>query len=128
MTNELLKLGFRKMVDIRCIDKLSRDVYLSAECGLQDSGIVVNIFFDNPAKRKISVVVRSMYLRKDCVTVPLEHAGIAVTSLSTKDALEKAFGLLKEDLERAEYYVDITKSIHQMWTRKMLDAIKGLDD
>lgn len=128
MMKELLKLGFREMVGIACTDK-ARYVYLSAECGLQDSGIVVDVFPGNPAiGGKVSVVVRGMYLRKDCVTVPFEHAGIVTTSLSAKDALVEAFTRLEEDLDSAEYYVDITKSIHQMWTRKMLNAIKGLDD
>ena len=60
--------------------------------------------------------------------VSFECAGIVDTSLSAKDALEKTFARLEEELESADYYVDISKSIHQIWTRKMLDAIKGLDD
>lgn len=127
MMKELLKLGFREMVGIACVDR-SRYVYLSTQCDLQDSGIVIDVFFDNPADGKVSVVARGTYLRKDCVKVPFEHAGIVVTSVSAKDALEKAFVRLEEDLYSAEYYVDINKSIHQVWTRKMLDAIKGLDD
>lgn len=127
MMKELLKLGFRKMSGI-CIDRLSCNVYLSAECILQDSGIAVDVFSDNPAKGKVSVVVRGTYLRKDCVKVPFEHTGNIATSYNAKSALEEAFACLGKDLGNAEYYVDITKSIHQMWTRKMLDAIKGLDD
>lgn len=127
MMKELLKLGFREMVGISCVDR-SRYVYLSTQCDLQDSGIVIDVFFDNPADGKVSVVVRGTYLRKDCVIVPFEHAGIAAISLSAKDALEKAFIRLEKDLDSAGYYVDISKSIHQIWTRKMLDAIKGLDD
>lgn len=127
MIKELLKLGFREMVGIACTDR-SRHVYLSAECGLQDSGIVVDVFPGNPAEGKVSVVVRGTYYRKDCVIVPFELAGIVVTSVSAKDALEKAFVRLMEDLDSAEYYVDISKTVHQIWTRKMLNAIKGLDD
>lgn len=127
MTKELLKLGFRKMSGI-CIDRLNCNVYLSAECILQDSGIAVDVFSDNPAKGKVSVVVRCTYLRKDCVVVPLEHAGDIATSHDAKTALVEAFTRLSKDLDSAEYYVDISKSVHQIWTRKMLDAIKGLDD
>lgn len=127
MTKELLKLGFREMSGI-CIDRLNCNVYLSAECILQDSGIAVDVFSDNPAKGKVSVVVRGTYLRKDCVKVPLEHAGGIATSHDAKSALVEAFTRLSKDLDSAEYYVDISKTVHQIWTRKMLDAIKGLDD
>lgn len=127
MMEELQKLGFREMVGIARTDR-SRHVYLSAECDLQDSGIVVDVFPCNPAMGKVSVVVRGEYLRKDCVIVPFEHAGIVTTSLSAKDALVEAFTRLSNDLDSAEYYVDISKSVHQIWTRKMLNAIKGLDD
>lgn len=124
---ELLKLGFREMVGIACTDR-SRYVYLSTECILQDSGVVIDVFFDIPADGKVSVVARGTYLRKDCVVVPLEHAGDIATSHDAKTALVEAFTRLSKDLDSAEYYVDISKSVHQIWTRKMLDAIKGLDD
>lgn len=127
MMEELLKLGFREIVGISSPDR-SRYVYLSTQCELQDSAIVVDVFPGNPPKGKASVMVRGTYLRKDRMIVPFEHAGIVDTSLSAKDALGKAFIRLEEDLDSAEYYVDISKSIHQIWTRKMLDAIKGLDD
>lgn len=128
MMEELQKLGFREMVGIARADK-TRYLYLSADCGLQDSGIVVDVFPGNPAMGgKVSVVVRGMYLRKDCVTVPLEHAGGIATSHDAKSALVEAFTRLSKDLDSAEYYVDISKTVHQIWTRKMLDAIKGLDD
>ena len=127
MMEELQKLGFREMVGIARADK-TRYLYLSADCGLQDSGIVVDVFPGNPAMGKVSVVVRGTYLRKDCVIVPFEHAGNIATSHNAKSALVEAFARLEKDLDSAEYYVDISKSIHQIWTRKMLDAIKGLDD
>lgn len=127
MMEELQKLGFREIVGIPRPER-ARYVYLSAQCELQDSAVVVDVFPGNPPKGKTSVMARGTYLRKDRMIVSFEHAGIVDTSLSVKDALQKTFARLEEDLESADYYVDISKSMHQMWTRKMLDAIKGLDD
>ena len=127
MMEELQKLGFREIVGIARPER-SRYVYLSAQCELQDSAVVVDVFPGNPPNGKTSVMARGTYLRKDRMIVSFEHAGIVDTSLSAKDALEKTFARLEEDLGSADYYVDISKSIHQIWTRKMLDAIKGLED
>ena len=127
MMKELQKLGFREIVGIARPER-SRYVYLSARCELQDSAVVVDVFPGNPPHGKTSVMARGTYLRKDCMIVSFEHAGIVDTSLSAKDALEKTFVRLEEDLGSADYYVDISKSIHQIWARKMLDAIKGLDN
>lgn len=127
MMEELLKLGFREIVGIPRPER-SRYVYLSAQCELKDSAVVVDVFPSKTPKGKTSVMARGTYLRKDRMIVCFECAGIVDTSFSAKDALEKTFARLEEELENADYYVDISKSIHQIWTRKMLDAIKGLDD
>ena len=127
MMEELLKLGFREIVGIPRPER-SRYVYLSAQCELEDSAVVVDVFPSKTQKGKTAVMARGTYLRKDRMIVSFECAGIVDTSFSAKDALEKTFARLEEELENADYYVDISKSIHQIWTRKMLDAIKGLDD
>lgn len=127
MMEELLKLGFREIVGIPRPER-SRYVYLEAQCELKDSAVVVDVFPRKTQKGKTAVMARGTYLRKDRMIVSFECAGIVDISFSAKDALEKTFARLEEELENADYYVDISKSIHQIWTRKMLDAIKGLDD
>lgn len=127
MMEELQKLGFREIVGIPRPER-SRYVYLSAQCELKDSAVVVDVFPSKTPKGKTAVMARGTYLRKDRMIVSFECAGIVDISLSAKDALEKTFARLEEELENADYYVDISKSIHQIWTRKMLDATKGLDD